>query len=157
MWQKPRWETGLESANDVTHWKRARRIWGILKKSVELRPASGEDGWLSLARGGLGQVSHGMGGGRWKSQNRKNVYLNPYVEEPLNPKVIKSFVPQLRSRKCFFVFRDSYVLCYIYIWTLYVHFTHSRIWLWYKVWTPYPPSNGLNSNTTVLLEGWIWR
>ena len=38
------------------------------------------------------------------------------VEEPLNSKVIKSFVPELRSRKCFFVFRDSYVLCiYIYI------------------------------------------
>ena len=24
--------------------------FGILKKSVELRPASGEDGWISLAR-----------------------------------------------------------------------------------------------------------
>ena len=28
----------------------ARRIWGILKKSVELSFASGKDGWLSLAR-----------------------------------------------------------------------------------------------------------
>ena len=28
----------------------AWRIWGILKKSVELSSASGEDGWLSLAR-----------------------------------------------------------------------------------------------------------
>ena len=28
---------------------------------VELSPASGEDGWLSLARGGLGQVSHETG------------------------------------------------------------------------------------------------
>ena len=42
------------------------------------------------------------------------MYLSPYVEEPLNSKVIKSFVPELRSRKCFFVFRDSYVLC-IYV------------------------------------------
>ena len=25
-----------------------------------MRPASGEDGWLSLARGGLGQVPHEM-------------------------------------------------------------------------------------------------
>ena len=40
----------------------------------------------------LGQLPHGMGG-RWKSQNRKNVYLSPYSEEPLNSKVIKSFVP----------------------------------------------------------------
>ena len=48
-------------------------------------------------------------GGRWKSLNRKNVYLSPYVEEPLNSKVIKSFVPELRNRYVFFEFRDSYV------------------------------------------------
>ena len=53
-------------------------------------------------------------GGRWKSQNRKNVYLSPYVEEPLNSKLIKGFVPELRSRYVFFVFRDPYVLC-IYV------------------------------------------
>ena len=35
----------------------------------------------------------------------------PYVEKPFNSKVIKSFVPELRSRYVFFVFRDSYVLC----------------------------------------------
>ena len=39
-----------------------------------------------------------MGGGRWKSQNRKNMYLSPYVEEPLNSKVIKGFVPEPKSR-----------------------------------------------------------
>ena len=57
-----RWETGIASANDVTHRKRAEDF-GNLKKShsVELRPASEEDRWLSLARGGLGQVSHGWG------------------------------------------------------------------------------------------------
>ena len=114
----------------------AQRILGILKKSVcwvELSPASGEDGWFSLARrsqaSGLGQVSHEMMGGRWKSQNRKNMYLSPYVEEPLNSKVIKSFVPELRSRKCF---RVSRFLCSMYIcYEPYVDFTHSRIWLWY--------------------------
>ena len=37
-------------------------------------------------------------------------YLSPYVEKPLNSKVIKSFVPELRSRQVFFVFRDSYVI-----------------------------------------------
>ena len=47
--------------------------------------------------------------GRWKSQ----VHISPYVEKPFNLKVIKSFVPELRSRQVFFVFRDSYVL-YIY-------------------------------------------
>ena len=51
--------------------------------------------WAGVARDG---------GGRWKSQDRKNVYLSPYVEEPLNSKIIKSFVPELRSRKCFSYF-----------------------------------------------------
>ena len=52
------------------------------------------------------------GRGRWKSQNRKNVYLSPYVEEPLNAKVIKSFVPELRSCYVFCVLR---FLCSMYI------------------------------------------
>ena len=56
----------------------------------------------------------------WKSQNRKNVYLSPYVEEPLNSKVIKRFVHELRSRYVFFEFRDSYVLS---LWTFDVRFT----------------------------------
>ena len=110
----------------TSHTGSARRTLGDLKKSVELRPASGEDSWLSLARGGLGQVSHEMvGGGRWKSQNREN-NLSPYVEEPLNSKVIKIFVPELRCRKCFSC-SEIPMFYVIYIWTLYVHFTHIRI------------------------------
>ena len=71
------------------HRKRAEDLGDFEKVSwVELSPALGEDGWRSIARGGLGQVSHEMGGGRWKSLNRKNVYVSPYVEEPLNSKVI---------------------------------------------------------------------
>ena len=41
---------------------------------------------------------------RWKSQLRKVVYLSPYVEKPFNSKVLKSFVPELRSPKCFLCF-----------------------------------------------------
>ena len=53
-----------------------------------------------------------------------------YVEEPLNSKVIKNFVPELRSRKCFSCFEIP--MFYVYIsWTFYVRFTRSRIWLWY--------------------------
>ena len=69
-------------------------------------------------------------GSRWKSKNRKNVYLSPYVEEPFYylwvSKVIKSFVPELRSRKCFSCsdIPMFYVYIYIYIWTFYVHFTY---------------------------------
>ena len=120
----------LGNVNDIMHGKRARRIWGILKKVSLLSfcgrtaswvPGSEEEGWLSLAHrsqaSGLvaGATRVGVGlGGRGKSQDRKNVYLSPYVEKPFNSKVIKSFVPELRSRYVFFVFRDSYVLC-IYV------------------------------------------
>ena len=107
------------------------RIWGISKKSVswvELSTASAEGSRLSLARGGLRQVSHGMGG-RWKSQNRKNVYLSPYVEEPLNSKVIKSFIPELRSHKSLLCFEIPMLYVYM-LWTFYVHFAYSCIWLW---------------------------
>ena len=72
---------------------------------VELSPASEKDGWLpelAEARRIFSlRVSHMLGEGRWKNQYRKNVYLFPYVKEPLNSKVIKSFVPELRSRECF--------------------------------------------------------
>ena len=97
-----------------------RRIWGIWRKLESWDLTPDEKGWLSLAHRSLGQVSPEMRG-RWKS----------HVEKPLNSKVMKSFVPELRSHYVFFEFRYSYVLCYIYIWTLYVHFTHIRIWVWY--------------------------
>ena len=58
-------------------------------------------------------------GGRWKSQNRKNVYLSPDVEEPLNSKVIKRFVPELRSHKCFSCFEIPMFYVYM-LWTFYV-------------------------------------
>ena len=80
---------------------------------------------FTCSRRPLWRVPHMLGaGGRWKSQYRKIVPLSPYVEEPLNSKVIKSFVPEQRSCQVFFVFQDSYVLS---LWTFDVHFTHSHI------------------------------
>ena len=105
-----------------------RRIYGILKKLVELSSASRGNGWLSLARqsqaSGLVAGATPVGiGGRWKSQRRKNVCLSPYIEEPLNSKVIKSFVPELRSRKCFLCFEIP--MFYVYMLrTFYEHFTY---------------------------------
>ena len=64
-----------------------------------------------------------VGGGRWKSQNRKNVYLSPYVEKPFKSKVIKSFVPELRSRKCFSCFGIPMFYVYMLL-TFYVRFTY---------------------------------
>ena len=63
-------------------------------------------------------------GGRWKSQNRKNVHLSPYGEEPLNSKVIKSFIPELRSCKCYSCFEIPMFYVYM-LWTFYVCFAYS--------------------------------
>ena len=64
----------------------------------------------------------------------------PYVEKPLNSKVIKRFVPELRSRKCFFVFRDSYVtyMCVMYIMNVLrtgmnMFISHIQVWLCYHI------------------------
>ena len=50
--------------------------------------------------------------------------LSPYVEGPLNSKVIKSFVPEQSSCYVFFGFRDSYVLS---LWTFDVRFSHGHL------------------------------
>ena len=104
----------------------AQKIWGDLKKSV-----SWVESCLGIRRLAFaysrrpcdGCTWDGGGGGRWKALNRKNVYLSPYVEEPLNSKVIKSFVPELRSRKCFSCFENPMFYVYM-LWTFYVHFTY---------------------------------
>ena len=117
----------LASVNDVMHRKRAEDFGRFWKSQlVEMRPASGEDSWFSLAHVDLCGRCHTCwaGWGRWKSENRKIVPLSLYVEKPLNLKVIKSFVPEQRSRYVFFEFRDSYVLS---LWTFYVRFTHSHM------------------------------
>ena len=51
----------------------------------------------------------------------------PYVET-FNSTVIKGFVPELRSRYVFFVFRDSYVLC-IYVMNILCTFHVAISWL----------------------------
>ena len=122
-------------------WRHAPEAQGgfgeFWRKLVELSPASGADGWLSLARrsqaSGLLVGAEPDGGCRWKSHNRKNVYLSFYVEEPLNPKVIKSFVLELRSRKCFSCFEiPIFYVIYIYIYEHYMSISHIRIRLWYS-------------------------
>ena len=122
------------------HRKHAQRIRGILKKSqLSWVLRSEEEGWLSLARSGLVAGATHVGGGRWKSQHANIVHLTLYVEKPLNSKVIKVFVPELRSRYVFFVFRDSYVQC-IYVMNRLCTFHISVSWLWCngyrrRIWT----------------------
>ena len=54
----------------------------------------------------------------------------PYVET-FNSKVMKGFVPELRSGYVFFVFRDSYGLC-IYVLNILCTFHISVSWVWYR-------------------------
>ena len=79
---------------------------------------SEEERWHSLSRRGLVSGAHVVWG-RWKSQ----VYLSSYVEKPLNSEVIKSFVPELRSRKFFSCFRIPMFYVYM-LWTFYIRFTY---------------------------------
>ena len=120
----PGWETGVtecgwrhapEARGGFGEFEESELSWGLPReKTVSFRLLVEALGWYRTR----------WGGGRWKSLNRKIVPLSPYVEEPLNSKVIKSFVPEQRSRQVFFKFRDSYVLS---LWTFDVHFTHRHI------------------------------
>ena len=70
-------------------------------------------------------------GGRWKSQHRKIVYLSPCIEKPFNSKVIKSFVPELRSRKCFLCFGIPMLSIYVrYEHSMYI--SHIHAWVYYR-------------------------
>ena len=108
-----------------------RRIWGIWKKSVSWveNKTPDEKGrllGLAKARRIFALRAPREIGVRWKSQNRKNVYLSPYVEEPLNSKVIQSFIPELRSYKCFSCFEIPMFYVYM-LWTFCVRF--GKRWL----------------------------
>ena len=104
-------------AEDLGEFEKSQESWV---------PGSEYEGWLSLARwsqaSGLAVgVARGLGG--WKSHYRKNVYLSPYVEKPFNSKARKSFVPELRSRKCLLCF--GIPMFYVYMLrTFCVRFTY---------------------------------
>ena len=134
-------------------------FWGFWKSQlVELRTRlrTGRVNFRLLAKArtvALWRMPYKMGC-RWKSHHRKIVHLSPYVEKPLNSKVIKSFVPELRSRKCFCVsgFLCSIYICYEY--SMYV--SHIRKWLCYTntlgKGIDSPLSFGLNITTLVILQ-----
>ncbi len=64
---------------------------------------------MTFASNGLVASATRVGGADGKASIER-LCLSPYVEKPSNSKVIESFVPELRSRQVFFVFRDSYVI-----------------------------------------------
>ena len=109
-------------------WRHAPEAWAeIWEKSVSWVPASEQESWvptsekdswlLELAEA-LRQVPHMVKGADGKVIIERLCFSLPYVEKPFHSKVIKSFVPELRSRQVFFVFRDSYVIYICALWTL---------------------------------------
>ena len=101
--------------NDVTHRKRGLRFEKC--QLVEIETWARTDEFVCYRRrtcwwGADGKVSIE----RW--------YLSLYVEKPFNSKVIKSFVPELRSRKCFSCFGIPMFYGYM-LWTFHVRFTYS--------------------------------
>ena len=93
-------------------WRSAPEAWAeIWEKSVCWIPAWEEEGWLSglvvarricvLRAPRISWVES------WRcksSQHRRIVSLSPYIERPFNLKIMKGFVPELRSRECFLCF-----------------------------------------------------
>ena len=123
----------------------AQRILGFWKSQlVELSPATGEDGWLSLPR--RSQASRLWGrcrtrwGGQMKKSEEKECVSLSLCWRTFKLKGNKKFRtwPELRRYYVFFVFRDSYVLC-IYVMNIMnvlrtrinLSIPCIRIWLWY--------------------------
>ena len=103
------------------HWKRSRRILGDLKK-VSLAVRRGRVTFACSPRP-CGGCHTCWGGGGTDGKVIERLCLSPYVEKPLNSKVIKSFVPELRSRKCFSCFIIPMFYVYM-LWTFDVRFTY---------------------------------
>ena len=96
--------------SDVTNRKSGLRF---LRKVSELSFAAGRRrltfACMPRPCGGCARVE----GGRDGKFSLKRWYLSPYVEKPLNSKVIKSFVPELRSRQVFSCFGIPMLSIYV--------------------------------------------
>ena len=87
---------------------------------------SDEEGWLSLARSGLVAGATRIflvGGGADGKTGIERLCLSLYIEKPFNSRVIKCFVSELRSHKCFSCFGNPMFYVYM-LWTFYVRFTY---------------------------------
>ena len=113
-------------------------FWVIWKKSVELRTRL-RTGRIDFRDSLRPDEFVRYGRRTWWGADGKVVRERlcislPYVET-FNPKVIKGFVPELRSRKCFSCFRIP-MFCVYMLWRFYVRFTYPYLARVQKVWTP---------------------
>ncbi len=88
---------------------------GILKKSGELSSTL-----LAEARPVALWWVRTRCGEDGKARIKRLCLSLPYVEKPFNSKVIKGFMPELGSRKCFSCFRIPMFYVYIYEHSMYV-------------------------------------
>ena len=95
----------------------------------------------------LWQVPHVLVGADGKVIIKRLCISLPYVET-FNSKVIKGFVPELRSCYVFFVFRDSYVLCICALWTLWTFY----VWVWICLFLVFISGYG----TSGLFSNFLW-
>ena len=106
--------------NDVTHQKRGLRFeksqWSWVDFRSLPRPCGGCRTWF---------------GADGKVVIKRLCLPLPHVEKPFNSKVIKSFIPELRSRKYFLCFGIPMLSIYE-LWTFYVHFMYPYIWVCYR-------------------------
>ena len=108
---------GLANANDVMHQKRAKDF----SRVENWTPNETVDFHLLVEA--LGRCHTRWRGTDEKARIERMCISLSYIET-FNSKVIKGFVPELRSHYVFFEFRDFYVLS---LWTFDVRFTHSYI------------------------------
>ena len=92
----------------------AWRIWGIWRKLEKLRRDTEREG-LTFACSRRPWAGVARDAGADEKARIERVYFSLLVEKPLNSKVMKCFVPELRSRKCFSCFEIPMLYIYIYI------------------------------------------
>ena len=107
--------------SDVTHRKRGLRFEKSVELSLAVRRRRVTFAYSPRPCGGC----HTCLGGADEKVSIERLCLSSYVEKPLNSKVIKSFVPELRSRYVF------YVLC-IYVMNILSTFHISVSWVCYN-------------------------
>ena len=96
-------------------WRHAPEAWvEIWEKSVSWDWDLGEARRIRALR-----APSVLGGADGNVVIERSCLSLPYVEKPLNSKVIKSFVPELRSRKCFLRTGMNMFISRIHIWICY--------------------------------------
>ena len=114
------WRHASEArAEDLGRFEKSQLSW-VLRTEREGSTFGARRGQTSLRATGAARDGGGADG---KVIIERLCLSLPYVET-FNSKVIKGFVPELRSRYVFFVFRNSYVLCIYILWRFYVRFTY---------------------------------